>query len=191
MGRLRYLRPLQIQRFGWRMGARRAAGHSRLLGGRAGLRQVDFRTDRKAIPAAFRGGMGVRRQGGKEGTNYSFPDTDINEYAWSARNANGPQRVGTRKTNPFGLKDMNGNVAEWVEDCFHENYREAPLAETAWTTGPTCSRRVVRGGSWLSDVKALRSASRDWHPINDDSSDLIGFRLARDFTADEFPEKPE
>jgi formylglycine-generating enzyme required for sulfatase activity len=131
------------------------------------------------------------RGGQHETTNYSFPDAEINEYAWSAKNTNGPQRVGTRKANPFGLKDMNGNVAEWVEDCFHENYRNAPLTELAWTTGPYCNRRVVRGGSWLSDVKALRSASRDWQPIDDDSSDQIGFRVARDITADGPPERAE
>jgi len=130
-------------------------------------------------------------RGGQEGKNYSFPDAEINEYAWSARNASGPQRVGTRKANPFGLKDMSGNVAEWVEDCFHDNYRNAPLTESAWTTGAFCNRRVVRGGSWQSDVKALRSASRDWQPMNDDSSDQIGFRVARNFTADESPVKPE
>ena len=93
-----------------------------------------------------------------------------------------PHEVGTLKPNPYGLKDMHGNVAEWVEDCFHENYKDAPLTELAWTAGPYCNRRVVRGGNWLSDVKALRSASRDWHPFNDDSSDQIGFRLAREIT---------
>jgi formylglycine-generating enzyme required for sulfatase activity len=129
---------------------------------------------------------------GGQATNYSFPDANIDEYAWHARNSQGrPHKVGTRKANPYGLKDMNGNVAEWVEDCFHETYRNAPLTELAWTTGAYCNRRVVRGGGWLSDLKALRSASRDWHQINDDSSDEIGFRVARDFTADGAPERAE
>jgi formylglycine-generating enzyme required for sulfatase activity len=121
-------------------------------------------------------------RGGKA-TSYSFEDRNINQYAWHAGNSEGrPHQVGTLKPNPFGLKDMHGNVAEWVEDCFHENYKDAPLTEVAWTEGAFCNRRVVRGGNWLSDVKALRSASRDWHPIDDDISDQIGFRVARNIT---------
>jgi formylglycine-generating enzyme required for sulfatase activity len=122
---------------------------------------------------------------GRQTSSYAFPDAQIDEYAWHAGNAEGmPHRVGARKANPYGLKDMNGNVAEWVEDCFHATYQNAPQTELAWTTGPYCDRRVVRGGGWLSDLKALRSASRDWHQINDDNSDTIGFRIARETNAD-------
>ncbi|WP_316224870.1 MULTISPECIES: SUMF1/EgtB/PvdO family nonheme iron enzyme [unclassified Bradyrhizobium] len=122
---------------------------------------------------------------GGQTSNYAFPDARIDEYAWHAGNAEGmPHRVRERKANQYGLHDMNGNVAEWVEDCFHETYRNAPRTELAWTTGQTCDRRVVRGGGWQSDLRALRSASRDWNWINDDSSDTIGFRIARDTNAD-------
>ena len=121
-------------------------------------------------------------------TNYSFPDANIDEYAWYADNTKDmpqPHKVGTLKANPYGLKDMHGNVAEWVEDCFHDNYRGAPQTEEPWTTGPFCDRRkVVRGGHWQSDAKALRSASRDFNPANDDSSIHVGFRVAREITAD-------
>ncbi|MBG0802203.1 SUMF1/EgtB/PvdO family nonheme iron enzyme [Methylocystis sp. H4A] len=116
-------------------------------------------------------------------SGYSFPEPSINQYAWYESNSKGkgsPHPVGKLKPNPSGLKDMHGNVAEWVEDCFHDNYNGAPLTEAAWTTGRFCNHRVVRGGHWQSDAKALRSASRDWQPINDDSSDQIGFRIARE-----------
>jgi formylglycine-generating enzyme required for sulfatase activity len=132
---------------------------------------------------------------GGQGTNYSFPDTKIDEYAWYANNtrdAPQPHEVGMLKANPYGLKDMHGNVAEWVEDCFHDNYAGAPRTEEAWTTGPFCDRRkVVRGGNWLSDAKALRSASRDWQTAGDDSSDQIGLRVAREVTFAEASEHPE
>jgi formylglycine-generating enzyme required for sulfatase activity len=125
-------------------------------------------------------------------SNYAFPDPQIDDYAWSARNAGDmPHPVGTRKANPNGFKDMNGNVAEWVEDCFHETYRNAPQTEAAWTTGQYCNRRVVRGGGWLSDLRALRSASRDWHAFNDDGSDTIGFRIARETSAHATQTPPE
>jgi formylglycine-generating enzyme required for sulfatase activity len=126
---------------------------------------------------------------GGQTTNYCFPDGKIDEYAWHAGNSQGkPHEVGTLKPNPYGLKDMHGNVAEWLEDCWHENYKDAPLTEMAWTTGRYCDqRRVVRGENWLSDVKALRSASRDWQSIDDDSSDQIGFRIAREINASDAP----
>ena len=59
---------------------------------------------------------------GGQSTNYSFPDANINEYAWYAGNSRDmPQhKLGALKPNSYGLKDMHGNVAEWVEDCFHE-----------------------------------------------------------------------
>jgi formylglycine-generating enzyme required for sulfatase activity len=131
---------------------------------------------------------------GGQATNYSFPDADIDDYAWHAKNPRDiprPHKVGILKANPYGLKDMHGNVAEWVEDCFHETYGDAPRTEVAWTTGPFCDRRrVVRGGHWQSDAKAVRSASRNWYPLGD-SSDQIGFRVAREVTADGPSEHPE
>jgi formylglycine-generating enzyme required for sulfatase activity len=130
---------------------------------------------------------------GGQPTNYSFPDGKIDEYAWYADNTRDtpqPHKVGLLKANQYGLKDMNGNVAEWVEDCFHDTYRGAPQTEEPWTTGPTCDRRrVVRGGNWLSDAKALRSASRDWHALGDDGNDQIGLRVAREVTVDEPSER--
>jgi formylglycine-generating enzyme required for sulfatase activity len=86
--------------------------------------------------------------------------------------------VGSFRPNQFGLFDMHGNVWEWVEDCWNENYETAPSNSAAWTAGD-CSSRVVRGGSWNSDVTNLRSAARGWSdPAGRNRS--IGFRVARD-----------
>ena len=57
--------------------------------------------------------------------------------------------VGSFAANAFGLYDMAGNVWEWVQDCYHDNYDGAPTDGSAWTSGD-CSLRVVRGGSWNS-----------------------------------------
>jgi|SRR6516162_2024412 formylglycine-generating enzyme required for sulfatase activity len=67
--------------------------------------------------------------------------------------------VGSFKPNAFGLYDMAGNVFQWVQDCYHDNYNGAPTSGSAWTTGD-CTLRVVRGGSWLLDPQSLRSAHR-------------------------------
>jgi formylglycine-generating enzyme required for sulfatase activity len=56
--------------------------------------------------------------------------------------------VGSFAANAFGLYDMVGNVWAWTEDCWHDNYNGAPADGLAWASGD-CSRRVVRGGSWL------------------------------------------
>jgi formylglycine-generating enzyme required for sulfatase activity len=86
--------------------------------------------------------------------------------------------VGSFAANRFGLFDMVGNVFEWVEDCFHENYNDAPTDGSTWAS-PNCMRHVVRGGGWLSHPGLLRTASRDWVGRND-RKDYVGFRVARE-----------
>jgi formylglycine-generating enzyme required for sulfatase activity len=85
--------------------------------------------------------------------------------------------VGSFAPNVFGLYDMHGNVGEWVQDAYHENYTGAPADGSAWESGDT-SRRVLRGGSWYDNPRLLRSASRDWG-TPDYRVDVTGFRLAR------------
>ena len=67
--------------------------------------------------------------------------------------------VGTFKPNPFGLFDTAGNAAEWVEDCWNDDYRHAPHDGSALTTGQ-CQLRVLRGGAFDSDAKYVASAAR-------------------------------
>ena len=87
--------------------------------------------------------------------------------------------VGSFAANPFGLYDMHGNVEEWVEDRWHDNYEGAPSDGSAWTTGGDKSRAVVRGGSWYYFPSWLRSAFRFGHlPSNRDFN--LGFRLVQD-----------
>jgi formylglycine-generating enzyme required for sulfatase activity len=82
--------------------------------------------------------------------------------------------------NPAGLYQVHGNVWEWVEDCFHENYAGAPSDGSAWTSGD-CSRRVMRGGSWVTPPRDLRSAGRG-RVASDYRVGSIGFRVARTLT---------
>jgi len=90
----------------------------------------------------------------------------------------GPAPVRTYPPNAFGLYDMDGNVSEWVDDCWHDNYTRAPRDSSAWVN-PGCERRVVRGGSWGSDPLQVRSAFRLSAPA-DTRSARVGFRVARD-----------
>ena len=85
--------------------------------------------------------------------------------------------VASFQPNPWGLYQVHGNVYDWVEDCFHDSYRGAPLDGTAWITGD-CIYRVHRGGSWSSEPQYLGAAFR-----NSTNPDIrhyeIGFRVAR------------
>ena len=91
-----------------------------------------------------------------------------------------PTAVGRYRANPFGLFDMHGNVREWVQDCWHDNYEGAPIDGSAWTS--VCdggSRAVVRGGSWDSYPSWLRSAFRYRYKPSYRSF-ILGFRLVQD-----------
>ena len=88
--------------------------------------------------------------------------------------------VGEFPANGFGLYDVHGNVWEWVEDCWNGSYAGAPTDGSAWESGD-CSRRVVRGGSWDSLPRYLRSALR--LRITTGFRNLsVGFRVARTLT---------
>ncbi|MBS0464106.1 MAG: formylglycine-generating enzyme family protein [Proteobacteria bacterium] len=90
----------------------------------------------------------------------------------------GPAPVARFKANAFGLYDMVGNVAQWTQDCWHDNYRRAPADASAWVN-PGCVERVVRGASWASAPTQARSAWRSRHGA-DESSARIGFRVVRE-----------
>ena len=68
--------------------------------------------------------------------------------------------AGSFPANGFGLHDMAGNAWQWTADCWNESYNGAPSDGSAWIAGD-CSRRVLRGGSWINNPKVLRAANRD------------------------------
>ena len=89
----------------------------------------------------------------------------------------GPAPVMSFRPNPFGLFDIDGNVSEWTEDCWHDNYIRAPDNGSAWIN-PGCRNRVVRGASWASTPDQALSAWRMDTPAGLASA-RIGFRVAR------------
>ena len=88
--------------------------------------------------------------------------------------------TGSFPANAFGLHDMHGNVQEWVEDCWNENYAGAPVDGEAWRSGE-CELRILRGGSTNVNPANLRSAHRfRFNAVF--RSRIIGFRVARALT---------
>ena len=139
----------------------------------------------------------VSRLSAKTGKTYRLPSEAEWEYACRAggwheycgsnrvddvgwHDGNSGRRtnsVGGKQANAWGLHDMSGNVWEWTEDCWNQNYSNAPTDGSVWTSG-ACSRRVVRGGSWCFNARILRSALRFRYTTADRDFNF-GFRVAR------------
>jgi formylglycine-generating enzyme required for sulfatase activity len=86
----------------------------------------------------------------------------LKDYAWYSQNSdNKTHPVGQRMPNAWGLYDMHGNVWEWCQDWYkNDYYSESPPRNP---TGPSSGEtRVLRGGSWNSDPTNCRSADRSW-----------------------------
>lgn len=88
--------------------------------------------------------------------------------------------VGEFTANPWGLHDMLGNVWEWNQDCYVDNYKGAPKdgSPREIEGEGICSHRVLRGGSWYFEPRFVRSANR-FRYAPDNRYLIIGCRLAR------------
>lgn len=76
--------------------------------------------------------------------------------------------------NPWGLYDMTGNVLEWVQDRWHDDYNGAPDDGSAWEIGDS-PYRVLRGGSWYNTSYYCRNSCRHKHQGHKYCN--VGFRL--------------
>ena len=111
--------------------------------------------------------------------------TELVNYDGNYTYANGSKGVRRGKTNDvdhftaanaFGLHDMHGNVWEWCQDYWHNNYQDAPADGSAWLSENDNDYRVVRGGSWGFNPEYCRSAFRSKGNPGFHGS-FIGFRV--------------
>ena len=112
-------------------------------------------------------------------TRYSFGDSDskLGGYAWCDENSGQKTHpVGQKKSNPWGLYDMHGNVWERVQDMWHDSYDGTPTDGSAWEGDG--ANRVIRGGSWHNNAGDCRSAIR--YHVDPRARDVLGFRLLQE-----------
>jgi formylglycine-generating enzyme required for sulfatase activity len=114
-------------------------------------------------------------------TRFYFGDdaSQLGDYAWySANSQNTTHPVGQKKQpNAWGLYDMIGNVWEWCEDDWHDNYIGAPRDGSAWIKNGNDNRSLLRGGSWGLNPNSCRSAIRNFNYRRDYRFNNYGFRV--------------
>jgi formylglycine-generating enzyme required for sulfatase activity/uncharacterized caspase-like protein len=113
--------------------------------------------------------------------------TELVNYCSKNTYGNGPKGeyreqttpVGQFPANAFGLYDMHGNVWEWCDDEWHDNYAGAPIDGSFWSNGDK-NKSSLRGGCWANHPNYCRSAIRHYYYTRDDLNINFGFRVVCD-----------
>ena len=119
-------------------------------------------------------------------TRYHFGDdpSKLSQYAWYEENSNNKLHpVGQLKPNRWELYDMYGNIGEWVQDRWHNNYKGAPNDGSAWEIGNSVTR-CNRGSGYkdtanklYSDIRNLEHQEKTIFNLKRDKK--LGFRLVK------------
>jgi len=143
--------------------------------------ECDFQADGYRLPTEAEWEYACRA-GSDSDYFFGIDQSLLKNYAvYKLNSTDRTQPVGSKKTNPWGIYDMIGNVAEWCNDYYSETYYQHSPEKNP--RGPaTGELRVLRGGAWNANPDNCRSAYRTGETwANDDcqASDAIGFRCVK------------
>ncbi len=131
----------------------------------------DWLTEKTQIPFRLPAETEWRYANAANLANFSHEEPE--NFGWFETNAaSGPQPVGTKNPNVFGLYDLQGNLWEWCADSIANSHPE--IGQTS---------RMVCGGSWNSTLQELdKTAWRNYVNANPENNNSIGFRIVAAFS---------
>lgn len=136
------------------------------------LSEAEFEYAARAGTATpFWWGLSISTSQANYNGTYTYAGSEKSEYRAK------PVPVDSFQPNPWGLYQVHGNVWTWIEDCWVDNYDDAPADGSARQT-KDCTAHDMRGGSWDNVPNAVRAAIRSHFG---EKSSHVGFRVARSF----------
>lgn len=132
--------------------------------------EIDYSVEGIRLPTEMEWELAAH--GGEYGSTYYWGNEPASDYAYYGQ-PKGPIKVASKKPNAYGLYDMAGNVAEWVNDW----YASYSTADEKNPVGPaTGKNKCVRGGGWTNKVADIAPKERDKKdPLY--SGETLGFRI--------------
>jgi formylglycine-generating enzyme required for sulfatase activity len=126
-------------------------------------------------------GRGPPSEAAVRADSAAFETRDAGALAFRARLG----RADGVPSNGWGINDLGANFLEWVEDCWHPNYNQAPSDASAWLSGAggDCAYRVVRGSTGLGLEYGGRRPTVRAREFADSRAPTLGFRVAREIPA--------
>ena len=133
--------------------------------------EIDYSVEAIRLPTEME--WEIAAHGGVMETTYYWGYEPASDYAYYGQ-SKGPAKVASKKPNAYGLYDMAGNVAEWVNDW----YASYSTADAKNPVGPTTGKtKCIRGGGWGDKVANIAPKERDKKdPLY--SGRTLGFRIA-------------
>jgi len=119
-------------------------------------------------------------RGGAQAEGYMYAGSDkLTEIGWFHENSSGEtHEVGLLYPNELGIYDFSGNVSEWAEDHWYDDYMDAPADGSAWILRDKGAPRLYRGGSWAGNARDCRVSCRHQRYVPGYWKQNLGFRLA-------------